>query len=701
MSGLSVGSTIAGCRLEAVAGRGGMGVVYRATQLALDRPVAVKAMAPQLAEDAAYRERFQRESQLAASIDHPNVIPVYEAGELDGTLYLMMRWVDGTDLRALLNENGGLEPARAVRLLRPVASALAAAHRRGLVHRDVKPANVLITADEDEHVYLTDFGIARRTDAEGSMTRTGVLVGTLDYTAPERIEGGKGTAASDIYAFGCMLFETVTGRIPFERPTELTKMHAHLNDPIPSARAIVAEVPASLDTVIARAMAKDPAERFESAGELVTALGRVLDGATTGEVVFRERLERSDLPTDETPAPPAAVAAQPAAVAAPPAETAATTALVPPPPATLLDDRPAEPATVTSGGTPSRRRPLALGGIALLAIAGVVIALVASGGGGKPSPAASTTTGSTTTTRSSTTPAPTGPPASPQVFPTGAATLLAPIPVRDPGAMWATDPSTLLVASGNGVLTFKDGRQVADKATGGQPTDVTVEPNNRVWVTTRSPSVVAGNRTIPLTSTPSKVAIGPTAAWIGSPGSSSVIRVDLHTLTSQSFQVAGSVASIGEASKRLWVAASSGVVTVLVDTGQHDSLLAPPVPRDTVAIGHADGVWFLSATGRLSRLNPNKQIAGKPVVGRYIVHIDAAHVSGTAVDIAALASQHVIWVSSGMTVTGFNTNAKSGIPEFARIRFDRPPGQLAVRKGILWVAVPSDGRVYPFRFSAP
>src|SRR4030088_383972 len=152
MSDLAMGSTIAGCRLEAVAGRGGMGVVWRATQLALDRTVAVKGMAPELAADAQFRERFQREAHLAASIEHPNVIPVYEAGELDGTLYLIMRWVDGTDLRELLASTGGLAPKRALRLLGPVGLALAAAHRRGLVHRDIKPANVLIARGDEEHV---------------------------------------------------------------------------------------------------------------------------------------------------------------------------------------------------------------------------------------------------------------------------------------------------------------------------------------------------------------------------------------------------------------------------------------------------------------------------------------------------------------------------------------------------------------------
>ena len=246
-----------------------MGVVWRATQLALSRPVALKAIAPQLAQDEGFRERFQHESLLAASIDHPNVIPVYEAGELDGTLFLIMRWVDGTDLRAMLDTDGGQTPSRTVRLLRPVASALAAAHRRGLIHRDIKPANVLIAtaADEgDEHVYLTDFGIAQRTESRG-MTRTGVLVGTLDYMAPERIEGGRGTPASDIYAFGCMLYETLTGRVPFDRPTGLAKMHAHINEPVP-----VDGLPPSMAPIVTRAMAKRPEDRFGSAAELVAAL---------------------------------------------------------------------------------------------------------------------------------------------------------------------------------------------------------------------------------------------------------------------------------------------------------------------------------------------------------------------------------------------------------------------------------------------
>lgn len=301
------GATFAGCRLEDAAGRGGMGVVFRATQLALQRPVALKAIVPELALNSAYRERFHREAHLAASIEHPNVIPVYEAGDVDGTLYLIMRWVEGTDLRTLLKPSGPLSPSRAIRLLQPVAAALAAAHSRGLVHRDVKPANVLIarSGDEDEddgHVYLTDFGIAFRTDTE-SNTRTGDFLGTIDYTAPERFEGSKGEPRSDIYSFGCMLFETLTGHVPFERPAAAPKVFAHVNAPIPSVSDEVDGVPEELDALIVNSMAKHPDDRFASAGELVTALAQALEQIeTTGKANARPKA-RGDGAGAHAPAP--------------------------------------------------------------------------------------------------------------------------------------------------------------------------------------------------------------------------------------------------------------------------------------------------------------------------------------------------------------------------------------------------------------
>ena len=187
MTDVLEGAHIAGCRIEAVAGRGGMGIVYRATQLSLGRPVALKLIAPEHAADASFRERFQRESRMAAAIDHPNVIPVYEAGEEDGRLYLVMRWVAGTDLHKLLRAEGRLEPLRAALIVNQVAGALDAAHAAGLIHRDVKPANVLLSG---EHAYLADFGLTRFAGADSNLTTAGHFLGTVDYMAPEQFHPG-------------------------------------------------------------------------------------------------------------------------------------------------------------------------------------------------------------------------------------------------------------------------------------------------------------------------------------------------------------------------------------------------------------------------------------------------------------------------------------------------------------------------------
>ncbi len=204
---LAPGATFGGYRVESQIGRGGMGVVYRATDLSLERPVALKLIAPDLAEDVSFRERFLREPRLAASLDHPNVIPIYEAGERDGQLYLAMRYVEGSDLKTIIEREGKLEPERALRIVAQVAAALDAAHRRALVHRDVKPANVLV--DEDGHVYLTDFGITKQLG--GDSTDTGRVVGTLDYLAPEQIRGDPVDARTDVYALACVLYQCLSG----------------------------------------------------------------------------------------------------------------------------------------------------------------------------------------------------------------------------------------------------------------------------------------------------------------------------------------------------------------------------------------------------------------------------------------------------------------------------------------------------------
>ena len=270
------GDVIGGYLVRAVAGRGGMGVVYRAEDLALGREVALKVIAPTLAGDPRFRERFARETRIAAGLEHPNVVPVYGAGEENGRLFIAMRFVEGADLQSVLRD-GRLPPDRAAGIVSQVAAALDAAHVRGLVHRDVKPANVLITkVGRAEQAYLTDFGLTRNEAAGDGLTKTGQWVGTLAYVAPEQIRGEPVDARADIYALGAVLYECLTGHPPFEVRSELEALAAHLDQPPP--RPSAEGVPKSFDSVVERAMNKDPRRRFRSAGDLARAAGGVVDG---------------------------------------------------------------------------------------------------------------------------------------------------------------------------------------------------------------------------------------------------------------------------------------------------------------------------------------------------------------------------------------------------------------------------------------
>jgi DNA-binding NarL/FixJ family response regulator len=275
---LAIGSHFAGHRIDAVVARGGQGLVFRATDRTLDRTVALKVIAPEAANDPTYRARFQRECRLAAAIDHPHVVDVFHAGEEDGLLYVTMRYVAGTDLRRLLRDEGRLEPARAIALLVQLGSALDEAHRLGLVHRDVKPGNVLTSVVSGrEHAFLTDFGITKRA-AEQPLTRTGLALGTVDYIAPEQAHGGDVDARADIYSLGCVVFETLTGELVFDRDNDLEKIWAHVHDPPPLLRSVTPDLPPGLEDVLERALAKEPRERYPSAGEFAraatAALGR-------------------------------------------------------------------------------------------------------------------------------------------------------------------------------------------------------------------------------------------------------------------------------------------------------------------------------------------------------------------------------------------------------------------------------------------
>jgi serine/threonine protein kinase len=276
-----LGSRLAGYQITSLLGRGGMGVVYLAEQLGPRRQVALKLLLAPATVSEAFRERFLRESELAAAIDHPNVLPVYDAGETDGVLWIAMRYVDGIDLAALLARNGPLAPEEALAICGPVAGALDAAHARGLVHRDVKPGNILLAMEDGAvtHAYLADFGLTKRVGAAGGLTVSGQVLGTIDYVAPEQVEGGRVDGRADQYSLGCVLFECLTGVVPFRRDSELAVLWAHVHDPPPHLREYRPELPAALDDAIDRALAKAPGDRHPSCGVLVAAAHAALAGA--------------------------------------------------------------------------------------------------------------------------------------------------------------------------------------------------------------------------------------------------------------------------------------------------------------------------------------------------------------------------------------------------------------------------------------
>jgi ketosteroid isomerase-like protein len=350
---LAPGDVFGGFRIESIAGRGGMGVVYRAVQLDLGRPVALKLIAADRAADPAFRERFQRESRLAALIDHPNVVPVHGAGEADGQLYLVMRYVPGTDLHRLLKCDGPLPPERAAAIVAQVAAALDAAHAAGLVHRDVKPANVLIAG---EHAYLGDFGLTRLLSSEEQLTETGQWLGTTDFSSPEQLQGERVDARADVYSLGCVLHAALLGTPPYPRSTVPATLLAHLQEPPP--RPSEAGAPGGFDRVMARALAKAPADRYPSAGDL----GRAALAAARGEPVTES--ERS------VAVGPAAPSAAANGHAGPP--TAATVAE---PSATQVQE---EPTTVMR---PRRsRRGLVGAALAVAALGGAAVLVGLPGG---------------------------------------------------------------------------------------------------------------------------------------------------------------------------------------------------------------------------------------------------------------------------------------------------------------------------------
>jgi serine/threonine protein kinase len=441
---IPIGTEFAGYRVTGVIGRGGMSIVYSAEHLSLGRIVALKVLSAPLAADEDFRERFVRESKLAAALDHPNIIPIYDAGEADGRLFIAMRHVDGGDLGSLISPEAPLGLGQTIFFIEQVAGALDHAHRRGLVHRDVKPANILVATPSDR-VYLTDFGVVKQADTPG-LTKTGYFLGTFAYAAPEQIERRPIDGRTDLYSLGCVLHECLSGAPPFNAVTEASMLHAHLVEPPPRLTDVRPDLPHTIDNVIATALAKAKEDRYATCGELVAALRAVALGtsveppipaaprAATETVLARSEVRAADTPSAETPPAPSAPAVPPPAppepAALPPAEPApsmpqpvASQAAAPPPaqppppaPPPAAPPAAAQPPEGAAPGAaaapPAERRGVTLthrrlaligiGAVAVLAGA-VVLAIVLTQGGNESSASSGgATTPLTTETASAT-----------------------------------------------------------------------------------------------------------------------------------------------------------------------------------------------------------------------------------------------------------------------------------------------------------
>jgi YVTN family beta-propeller protein len=498
---ITSGTIFAGFRIEAEIGRGGMGVVYRARHLALDREEALKVISPALSTDPHFRERFQRESRLAASLEHPNVVPVDHAGDEEGILYLSMRLVEGSDLRRIVEAEGPLDTRRVARLVGGIASGLDAAHARGMVHRDVKPANVLIEgADGKERVFLTDFGISRIAAGGATVTASGELLGSADYVAPEQIAGDRVDHRADVYALGCLLHFALTGQAPFPRDNDLAKLFAHANAPRPRPSELVPGLPSELDGVVARAMAIRPEYRYDSAGELAAEVEAIIRGA---EPV-----------APGAPSPP------------PPTAPEARTRRLPRP--------------------RSRRLPAIIASCAGLVAAGVVVALLLGGGGGGgeatgPHPVATVEVGRE----------PTGLAVSPArlwVASRGDSALYAihlvtnqlarpPVPTDgDTVSVAVAFDSLWAVNRGSGTLLRMDQLRTGvpiEIPVGANPSDVTFD-KDWVWVANQRDDTVSRidpdtnqvDATVQVDAGPAGIATGAGAVWVASAGAASVSEID-------------------------------------------------------------------------------------------------------------------------------------------------------------------------------
>ena len=602
---LATGSVFAGHRIEGIAGRGGMGVVYKATHLALDHLVALKVISPALANDERFRRRFGEESRIAVSIRHPNVVPIHNAGEEDGLLYVTMDLIDGTDLRGVLNREGTLDPRRAARIISEVAAALDAAHGRGLVHRDIKPGNILIEGSgEHERVFLTDFGLARQVDANTGVTATGAFVGTLDYVAPEQIRGERVDARADVYALGCVLFELLTGNAPFAaRDDKVAKMYAHLEEDPPSLRVLRPDLPGGLDLVIKRALAKDPAERFPSAGDFA----RAADAAVAGEATLEA--ERSVGVGAAAPGPPEATTTaerELVGVTEPATSPEPSTAAVTEPDAA----KPPPSAPADRSGHFSRAQWLGIGAAAVAAL--VVVAILASSGGGGGGDGAGTA-GSTTAGDTAT------------IAATADATVEGkPVPVGDLPVNLAHGQEGLWVANRvGGSISLVDGdpaKELGQFDLGLKPEGVVVGDGS-IWVSAYSqptllrldPDTGAVTSRVPVGAPPGNVAFAAGSIWVANSGENTVSKIDTDTGAVQTIVVGSGPYGLAAGDGGIWVTnrGDNTIQRINTDNGNPDDPISVGANPKGIAVANGDEWVANSDDGTVSQVV--NAIAKKPI----------------------------------------------------------------------------------------
>jgi serine/threonine protein kinase len=674
MPELAPGAVFAGHRIEAVAGRGGMGVVYRATHLALDHVVALKVISPELAADEIFRERFRSESRIAVSIRHPNVVPIHHAGEEDGLLFVTMDFIEGTDLRGVLNERGRLDPPEAASIVFDVAAALDVAHSRGLVHRDIKPGNVLIERrNGDEHVYLTDFGLTKQIGSSSGVTASGAFVGTLDYVAPEQIKGDAVDARADIYALGCVLFELLTGSAPFaSREEKVAKIYAHIQDEPPSLLAVRPDLPPAFEQVVLRALAKDPDLRQPSAGDLARGASAAVHGDLVSQGEHSVAIgAAAPTRTHQTQVDAATIASE----SAQPSDLETT-------PATAVDT-PQEPIPAPARRPPTTKKRnlgpfLLAGGAIALAVAAFIVISGSGGSGG--SGGGKDGNGSSG--------------GGLQEEATGEAVHVGGVPV---GVAVVDELNELLVANREAnkldVLTT-EGENVKTLAVGSTPQSVDAGEQN-IWVTNTDDGTVSQFRQhglaaappIQVGATPLDVAVGNHAIWVaGGDGTISRIQPTDSTVFA-SIPAGGAPQGIAatQDTQAVWFSDRGDGTVRRVDTTANTAGRGVAVGKDPkgVLIDGSGAVWVaVTGEGNVVKLNADGS------------HKQTFTACDEPRDLAA--GLDSIWVTCGGDDSVVRLDAKSGKPISETPVGGSPEGiDYSETAHTVWVAVGDTGELVP------